>query len=77
LPTLSSSNGKLNGILSLLLSELLSESNLSLASLRLTCRLALSFELEVLTQGKILGIASLFNLLTSATVPVKAKNFNF
>jgi hypothetical protein len=50
---------------------------LSLASLRLACRLTLSFELEVLTQGKILGITSLFNLLTSATVPVKAKNCNF
>jgi hypothetical protein len=57
--------------------SLLSESNLSLASLRLACRLALSFELEVLTQGNILGIASLFNLLTSATEPVKAKNCNF
>jgi hypothetical protein len=76
LPTLSSSNDKLDDILSLL-SELLSEFNLSLPSFRLACRLSLSFELEVLTQGKTLEIASLFNLLTSATVPVKEKNCNF
>ena len=53
------------------------ESKLSLASFRLAGRLSLSFELEVLTQGKTLGIAPLFNLLTSATVPVKEKNCNF
>jgi hypothetical protein len=37
----------------------------------------LTVVLKAVTQGKILGIASLFNLLTSATVPVKAKNCNF